>query len=788
MDIFWVILFISFPVFYIYGIVSFVRDVARKGKKESGFSVSPAHAPDLEVPRPQAEYLKNSVGERVIISTPASPGTSLGWYSENSITLLLYVGAFLIVASAAAFVGLAWESIGGVGKALVLSLVCCGFFLAGFASLTNPRIKQAAYTFLGIGTLLIAFVSWGWYGFVLRDAGVAGSVVWFLSSDVTLVLAVGLAHYVQQRWYAYLSSLAVLSGMLSMVYMTGLSDTFYVLSSALSAFLYFGASVAVNRLGGRTQVMFAEPYRVSAQILMPLSLVYGMIIAADRGLLFSFEAVLVGGLGSLYYLMTYLVMKKPIYLAVAQSIFLVSLLLFSRWMGLTTEASMAVVMIAAAIYTVQAFLIIERGLVVEGRNSKWLGLGAAVVLWLSGIVGNFDFGYQSLLAMVLVAIVVYCSWMEKQWSYGWVVGVVTAYFVQYVMRSQLDLPYTSFWYGVVYIGIAVALWSWAILEEQKSPAGELPITKKLDDKTGMLLGVAAIYYLLGMAWSISDTSLAWIGLWVMTTLFLVHAYVRREQMLVYAGVVAFLAGTVQLLAELKTDLEIYPLIFAGIAFGMYALQVVVRGLVYEKPLRTGALLLTSGVPLLFGINDGEYALITSYLAVVLLALDAYLNSDERSGYAASAFGLLTYVWQLARWEVDVAQLYTLAVGTYFLALGYYGEYKTKKAKPQNENAKTDNVWLFYYLGMAAIIVPTFFQMWGTTGMTYAVLMLLYGFGLLSFGITNEHRQFKYAGIAAMVLAVLSQVYGVIAALDWYLVLGVFGLVMLGLAVYLSNKK
>ncbi len=66
------------------------------------------------------------------------------WYAENSISLLLYLGAFMIVASASIFVGFQWETISGVLKAFVLSCITLAFFICGVWFFKSPKLKMLA--------------------------------------------------------------------------------------------------------------------------------------------------------------------------------------------------------------------------------------------------------------------------------------------------------------------------------------------------------------------------------------------------------------------------------------------------------------------------------------------------------------------------------------------------------------------------------------------------------------------------------------------------------------------
>ncbi len=80
---------------------------------------------------------------------------SVNWQSLSSINMLLYLGAFLIISSAAIFVAFQWETIAGITKAMLLTLVTLAFFMSGYWFYQRPKIKQAGITFIAIASILL---------------------------------------------------------------------------------------------------------------------------------------------------------------------------------------------------------------------------------------------------------------------------------------------------------------------------------------------------------------------------------------------------------------------------------------------------------------------------------------------------------------------------------------------------------------------------------------------------------------------------------------------------------
>ncbi len=98
---------------------------------------APAHpvaSPDRSLPRPRAP-------RQPIRLDPAQ--------------VLLYLGAFLIVAAGLIYASFNWDQLEGGQKLALLAATTVGFIVVGLALLGNDRVRPAAETFVGIGALLI---------------------------------------------------------------------------------------------------------------------------------------------------------------------------------------------------------------------------------------------------------------------------------------------------------------------------------------------------------------------------------------------------------------------------------------------------------------------------------------------------------------------------------------------------------------------------------------------------------------------------------------------------------
>jgi hypothetical protein len=168
------------------------------------------------------------------------------------------------------------------------------------------------------------------------------------------------------------------------------------------------------------------------------------------------------------------------------------------------------------------------------------------------------------------------------------------------------------------------------------------------------------------------------------------------------------------------------------------------------------------------------ALVSSYLFTGLLSYDAFRYSDENLGYSASGVGMLTFLWQMWYFSFTEILVYTIPLGIYFLVLAYL-----KRSAHRLETAT-----VFDYTGFFFITAPTLLQMNGENGALYALFLALEGIGIFALGVSMKQKPYTYIGIAALVVAVISQTYEFLFSLPRWIILAVAGIAFLTTAIYL----
>lgn len=189
--------------------------------------------------------------------------------------LLLYFGAFLFLAAAGLFVALAGEN--GALRVAIIAVVAAVLYGGGMWLYGNmPKLKQAAFTFVGMGMMLAPLAGLATYEYVLKDNA---PVVWFATSAICLVL--------------YAHALRVLKNPLTEYIFIG---TFVSLFESSVAILnlptyYYGWMLAATGLLLQIYMVWSkrplsndEPTPLSANVLLPASVFTTFWLASEFGI------------------------------------------------------------------------------------------------------------------------------------------------------------------------------------------------------------------------------------------------------------------------------------------------------------------------------------------------------------------------------------------------------------------------------------------------------------------------------------------------------------------------
>ncbi len=201
---------------------------------------------------------------------PAGPGL---FSPERAPSLLLYVGAFLIVVSALIFVNVSGEQISDTAKLVLMLVGTVAFIAAGLVCHRVPRVVEAGRTFLLIGALITPLDFAAYYVLILRASPLTTPELWILGSLVSAVLYAVLSLTSFGRIYAYLFFVATLSALAAIDVRLDSRDGW-----AFVPFILFAIALELSDYFGPERLAtLSEPLALPSRVLAAAAVAGGVL-------------------------------------------------------------------------------------------------------------------------------------------------------------------------------------------------------------------------------------------------------------------------------------------------------------------------------------------------------------------------------------------------------------------------------------------------------------------------------------------------------------------------------
>lgn len=206
----------------------------------------------------------------------AAAATSQAQHQLDSVSVLLYFGAFLLLAGVALFVGL--SDFDGHSKTLAVVVLAGIFYSAGLYLYERiERLKPAALAFTAIGLLTLPLAGVAAYSYVFTHAG---SWVWLVTSAVSLVLYSFALWRIRQSFIGYLSVFMCLSLWLSIVAVIQVPVYYFGWAAILLGMAYL---VVARRASNWPEL--EQPLSVSASVMVPTAMLLLLFAGESMGII-----------------------------------------------------------------------------------------------------------------------------------------------------------------------------------------------------------------------------------------------------------------------------------------------------------------------------------------------------------------------------------------------------------------------------------------------------------------------------------------------------------------------
>ena len=270
---------------------------------------------------------------------------------DNTI-LLLYFGAFLLVASVGLFVAIG--GLDGIIRTIIVAITAAVLYLGGlWLYRTSKKLAQAGISFVGTGLIVAPLTGVAWYNLVADQTN--GGPIWLLTSIVCIALYVHAFSRVKHGFIAYLLIGSFVSSIESAVLTINLPTYGFAWGLIVAALL-----LTVNNRR-RGQIMeLGRASEASSRLLIPLSVLGSIALFPQFG---SVQLAVSLFLSGTYYalLAVWQGQNRPAFSAAAQVSFIAAAVSAVFSTQKTLVATAITLMVVTALYGV--------GIVVANRKT-----------------------------------------------------------------------------------------------------------------------------------------------------------------------------------------------------------------------------------------------------------------------------------------------------------------------------------------------------------------------------------------------------------------------------------
>ncbi len=704
-------------------------------------------------------------------AAPQAPETKDWWDMDlslstaklDNVNLLLFLGAFLVVASAGIFIGVNYDSLSGIFKTGFLAILATLFLLSGLMmSRFSNRLRPAGETFTGIGLVLAPLVGLAAYNFTA--ARLYPGLIWFITSLAVLMMYLVVLQVTRHTYVVYFMGFSCLS----------------LFESSIKLFdgpvYWYGWGMAVTSVVllafGRWRGWWPEAAHsldLTGQLFMPISLLMALAYTGESGWTqFGLTVLLAAGFYGVQIWLENGHQRADAYFGLALTglpVGLASIIWEQSGSGVVS----ALLLVGAGLYTAIAITLKPR---LNLTRQLMLAVIANVLPFATLLVSLDD--EVTVLAGLLVSVAVggltAAVWRQTGLA---TIAVMSSLAVPYVaLRLVVEplppagwLPASYLLLAPVYIYLRQLTRHWADNPEIPSTGGLLA-TLVLAILSAALVGTGTLLVTVGTS-ALIMAAYAWLErqpAYILVAaalsylaLYLVPEYAgwqseTANMFIMLAAVSWYVVGFSQGHTNMRTWSEAWRL--AGIM---------------------GAL-----VGIIIGFDDPE---LTFYGPTALALLsgfvmgEGYLRRSANIMEGGAAVAVLAFNWFCVRLECTNAQVYTWPWTLYLAGLAY---------NRRHLGQAVYDGWVAAALASATL--PVAIQALADDGQMYGLELIIIALILISGGLAWRYRLVAWWGAGTLIAEVLYQMQDVLFAIPKYLISALIGLGLLAVAIYLLSRR
>ena len=169
--------------------------------------------------------------------TLAQPFSLSAFFADQSIAILAYTGAFLLLIATLSFEVGGWQVLNNAAKLIIVAVVYAVFGIAGFVLLSHDRLRTISQAYLGIFALMTPLVGLATYQFAVRPTGFSATGMVSVTAWYTTLVYLGLALRTRYQQFSYMGWIAGLLAAQSILFWTDLGGDWSAFTLAVTAIL-----------------------------------------------------------------------------------------------------------------------------------------------------------------------------------------------------------------------------------------------------------------------------------------------------------------------------------------------------------------------------------------------------------------------------------------------------------------------------------------------------------------------------------------------------------------------
>lgn len=489
------------------------------------------------------------------------------------------------------------------------------------------------------------------------------------------------------------------------------------------------------------------------------------------------------------------------------------------WLGISWNWFGMALFIPAALAGTLAWLFLRSNKVNYWQLGAIYASGAAVLV-ISGLPFSWQQDYLLLAHSLIIATLGAGLWRSTR-RHEWLYLILGAEHLAYLtglelLASKTGLSLVQAGLGLLPVGLIMA--AVAVLLGLDSGnnlrwlVGHLPGINRRQTSSELLRAASLPFYLAatldlmaGLILTAGDSQAGMIVAGTIAATLLMMAWWEAREELVWLALgavgVASLFGLVLLGSSFNLT---FIIMIGGSAAGLVGLSYAVgrgRALIYYRPAWYSSLLLALLNPILWlitlaqqGSSQEQWELLSWVLGWSGLygLLVASLESQRKPslqdklrylGYGAVLLLELAFSLRLLLVNVSQIQLYVLPIGLTCLVIGWLEQLKhNHRSAPLLEA-----VGLILVLG-TTLLQAFNFQTNGLNKSWYGWIIVFEGLLITGLGAANRLRYYFFGGITAVLLGLVALLIDPVRTANMWLTLGITGLVLIGLALFLEHKR